>query len=143
MLLLPHVTHEGADDVAAQAALLDALQDDQSGGCWSIGDLLPPAQIRYLTERADVIMTGRMHLSILGLLGGKAPIVLATQGKVRGLLEMFGISELSIEPDPGFGTLVLDAIDKLRIEADAYHNAVLNGLPLVVQASQENFKHLD
>ena len=35
-------------------------------------------------------MTGRMHLAVMALLAGTPPITVATQGKVEGLMRLFG-----------------------------------------------------
>ena len=44
------------------------------------------------------MLTGRMHLAILGFTRGTPTITIAYQGKVAGLYERMGLSEYVIEP---------------------------------------------
>jgi hypothetical protein len=63
-----------------------------------------------------------MHLAIMALSLGKPAITFSTQGKVEGLMELFGTGFLMIDPCVGMSSDVVPLID--RVEAD-YDSIVL------------------
>lgn len=112
-LLVPHVSHDGASDIEAISSFLDYLREQGHDEPSFVGELLSPTDIRTLVAEADLVITGRMHLSILGILEGATPVVLATQGKVSGLLELFGIEDHCVDPVPGFGAVVAGLVEDM------------------------------
>ena len=64
-----------------------------STGSWS------PSTIRGLTRRARITVTGRMHLAVMSLMHGVPAVTVATQGKVEGLMDLFGTPGLCVPTD--------------------------------------------
>jgi len=110
VLLLPHVSRPDADDVVSCVAIQQRVGADRV----ALAPELPtPAQVRGLTEVADIVITGRMHLAIMGLWSNTPAITLATQGKVEGLMELIGAPELCVEPTRGFGAEVVERLSTI------------------------------
>jgi colanic acid/amylovoran biosynthesis protein len=141
VVLLPHVSRPGADDVPACTAVLERFARDD--GVTLVARLLTPAQIRGLTARAALTVTGRMHLAIMSLWNGTPAITLATQGKVEGLMELFGTAELCVEPTPGFASTVLGVADAARPPGSPVRVAIAAALPAVLAAAARNIEGLD
>ncbi|WP_326599937.1 polysaccharide pyruvyl transferase family protein [Rhodococcus sp. PD04] len=111
VVLLPHVSRPGNDDIEELSKVrVDRVREDQ---VFRVPELLSPDQVVSLAGRASVIITGRMHLAVLGILTGTYPITMSTQGKVEGLYEVLGAPHLVIEPEAGCGKKILDALGEL------------------------------
>ena len=61
--------------------------------------LLSPREVRGLTKYAKFVITGRMHLAVMSLINFKPVIIFESQGKVKGLAELFQIQDLIFEND--------------------------------------------
>ncbi len=94
VLLVPHVSRPGADDLPLCRAVAEHFADD--GRVVLVDRLLAPAAIRGLTRRARVTVTGRMHLAVMSLMHGVPAVTVATQGKVEGLMDLFGTPGLCV-----------------------------------------------
>ncbi|WP_395640498.1 polysaccharide pyruvyl transferase family protein [Pseudolysinimonas sp.] len=114
VVVVPHVGGHGNDDrTAARVAL--GVQGD-SADITFVEDLLAPREIKALAAEADLVVTGRMHLSVLAMSVGTPAIVFATQGKVEGLLGHFGLAKFALVPSPGLAVRVLElAGDRPRL----------------------------
>lgn len=111
VVLLPHVSRPGNDDIRELSKVrVDSAAEDR---VFRVLELLSPDQVVSLAGRASVIITGRMHLAVLGILSGTYPITMSTQGKVEGLYEVLGAPYLVIEPEAGCGKKILDALEEL------------------------------
>lgn len=114
IVFVPHVIRPGNDDLALIRAILAGgeLRTILAGGegdrMFVVDRLLSPDAIHTLVSRVDLVVTGRMHLAVLSILGGIIPITLATQGKVEGLYRMLGCESLCIEPVADFGRTITD-----------------------------------
>lgn len=117
VVLIPHVSREGSDDVALTRQLRSKL-DVEVG---SVDELLKPEEVRAICSRASLVVTGRMHLSILALSQGVPSIILSSQGKVEGLAQRFPGAAWCVEPQTGLGQEVQVLID----EANAVDVAAL------------------
>lgn len=140
VVLLPHVSRPGADDMTACTAILERFAGDD--GVTLVRRLLAPAEIRGLTARAALTVTGRMHLAIMSLWNGTPAVTLATQGKVEGLMEMLGTPELCVEPRPGFGAAVVEVVDAVRPEGSRVRAAIAAALPAVLERAARNTEGL-
>ncbi|MEV4902736.1 polysaccharide pyruvyl transferase family protein [Citricoccus sp. NPDC055426] len=110
VVLLPHVIRTTDDDLAVLESIAGELNDPR---VLLVESLLRPAQVAAILEHASLIVTGRMHLAILGLSQGIAPITLSTQGKVEGLYKLFKLDDFSISPARNWSTIAIPLIDKL------------------------------
>lgn len=134
VVLLPHVIRPGADDFPICNSL-----SVEFPSAFFVNTLLEPNQVRRLVEEAKLVVTGRMHLSIICMSKGVPAIVLSTQGKVDGLMELFNLKGLSIEPITGFGAQVCDQIDKICDQRDMYISNISHNLPSIKQLAYKNF----
>ncbi|PRB81280.1 polysaccharide pyruvyl transferase family protein [Pseudomonas sp. MYb185] len=136
VVLLPHVSRPGGDDLLLCRQIHQALDDEQ---VLLIDHLLRPAQIRGLTAGASLVVTGRMHLAIMSLYHGVPAITLATQGKVEGLMRLFGAECLCVDPRPGFGQSVVSVIRQVMSHPEDLRQHLLSKLPEVRTMAGRNF----
>lgn len=139
VLFLPHVIRDGDDDLSAvrEAYSKFALDTDLL-----VSEQLTPEQVRYVTARAAVTVTGRMHLSILSLTTGTPAIALATAGKVEGLFGMFGMHQFVVQVKPGFGAAVAESLIEAIRSNSQLREQIEQALVGVRAASLENFSGL-
>lgn len=137
ILFLPHVIREADSDLPAVRAVFNAYanQDD-----YLVADLLTPRQVAWITNRSELIITGRMHLAILSLKEGRTPIVLSTAGKVRGMLQLFDLETLAVEPVTGYGQALTEKVQLLLSEIHSFRARVQEQLPQVRAFSNLNFR---
>ena len=87
-----------------------------------------------------MIITGRMNLAILGLTVGVPPIIFGTQGKVEGMLKLFGLENLAVSPGFGMAERTIETISYLESHYDNVHSTVAEKLPQVSLWSRLNFQ---
>lgn len=109
VLLVPHVSRPDSDDVALGAEVWQILEDSNVG---LLNKLLSPAQIRSLCRASALIVTGRMHLAVIGLSQGVPSVILASQGKVEGLAMRFPGSAAAIQPQAGMRETICARIEE-------------------------------
>ncbi|ANJ26296.1 polysaccharide pyruvyl transferase family protein [Agromyces aureus] len=97
VLLVPHVSRPGADDLPICRAVSERFDGDPE--VVLVDRLLSPAAIRGLTRRARLTVTGRMHLAVMSLMHGVPAVTVATQGKVEGLMDLFDAPQLCVATD--------------------------------------------
>ncbi len=136
VVVLAHVARTDGGDQAACAAVMTRLgrREDVS----SLPTVLPPAQVRGLTARAAITVTGRMHLAVMSLMNGVPALTLASQGKVEGLMQLFGTPQLRIEAAPGFSADVIEVIDQVLPGDSAARASIGRALPGVVSLAGRN-----
>lgn len=137
VLVLPHVQRGEHGDIEEGARVADGYPE---GRVLFIDRLLEPSDIRSLTKRAEVVVTGRMHLAIMALSQGTPALVVATQGKVEGLAELFETPGLLLEPSRGFGALAIGRIAPEQLEE--FRAKVAERLPMVTDLASRNFEGL-
>lgn len=136
IVLLPHVLRDGDSDLNTLRRLTSALPHKVE----LVTDELSPMQVRWLAARARVIVTGRMHLAIMGLNMGTPTITLSTVGKVEGLYEMIGLPQLAIEPTPGYGERVAGSVRECLSNSEHVRSAIGAALPYIRELSDQNFE---
>ncbi|MFF2370998.1 polysaccharide pyruvyl transferase family protein [Agromyces sp. NPDC058110] len=97
VLLVPHVSRPGADDLPICVAVADRFADDPD--VVLVDRLLSPSAIRGLASRARITVTGRMHLAVMSLMHAVPAVTVATQGKVEGLMDLVGAPQLCVPTD--------------------------------------------
>ncbi len=140
VLIVPHVSRHGADDIPLCTALADQFADDAGVGV--VPQLLSPPEIRSLGARAAVVVTGRMHLAVMSLLAGTPAVTVATQGKVEGLMDLFGTPELCIAPGDDFDRELPARVDAVLADADALRTRILDARDAVVGLAWRNVEGL-
>ncbi len=139
VLLVPHVSRPGADDLPLCRAVADHFGDD--AGVVLVDRLLSPSAIRGLTRRARVTVTGRMHLAVMSLMHGVPAVTVATQGKVEGLMDLFGTPGLCVPTDALASSLSRVAAETTDA-ADAISARILERLDDVAELAGRNFEGL-
>ena len=86
-----------------------------------------------------MVVTGRMHLAIMALHGAVPAIPLSYQGKLSGLMRLFGTEGLSVEPRPGFAAEVEERLERVLAAGDAIRRSLSERLPRVKELAGKNF----
>lgn len=137
VVILPHVSRAGGDDMVECRRV---FEDVTEPGVHMVERLLAPAEVRGLAAAASVTVTGRMHLSIMSLYSGVPAITLATQGKVEGMMRLFELPELTVEPVAGFGANVVTTLARLMEREDEVKQKLRTNLERVKLLAAENFR---
>ncbi len=139
VLVVPHVSRHGADDLPLCEALVEAAADP---GVTLVPRLLAPAEIRGLAARAAVTVTGRMHLAVMSLMAGTPPVTVATQGKVEGLMDLFGTPELCVSPGSSFDADLTAAVATVIEKESDLRSRILAARDDVRRLSERNVEDL-
>lgn len=123
--VVPHVSHASSDDVAAQSPVLEKVKSEN---LFSVDHLLRPAEVRRLASVADLVVTGRMHLSILAFCVGVPSIVFSTSGKVSGLMSYMQLPDFAVEPRIGCSRNVIDCIEHIHANRSAVVEGIASGV---------------
>ena len=105
---------------------------------------LHAAELKALAGLMDLVITGRMHLSIAALGQGTPVAAITYQGKFHGLFQHFGLNEqLLISPDEilndsAFADWMINALDQHQ----ALATQVRNRLPQVRLLAEKNLAPL-
>jgi colanic acid/amylovoran biosynthesis protein len=86
VLLVPHVWREGDDDVVQCRRVADHYADVDR--LRLVERRLLPVEVRGVGAAVDVVVSARMHLSVMALAAGTPAVTVDTQGKVEGLCEL-------------------------------------------------------
>lgn len=139
VVLLPHVSRPGADDMDACRRVRDALPP---GTAVLVDRVLTPSQIKGLCARSDLVVTGRMHLAVMALSAGVPAITMATQGKVEGLMELFGVGDLCVTPRAGMADRVIELVGRATAADGDVVGRIRTALPQARELSALNFDSL-
>lgn len=136
VILLPHVS----TDIPVIKSFIGFNRDHATID--HVDLLLTPSEVKALAAQADVVVTGRMHLSILALSVGVPSIVLATQGKVLGLMELVGTPRFCIDPVTGFAAEVTARLRELEISRNETVADIVAGVQKAQVLAAVNFRDL-
>lgn len=139
VLFVPHVIRDSDNDLTVCRAMFDKFANSKD---LLVDELLSPLQVRWISSRADAVVTGRMHFSILSL-GVKTPVIaLATAGKVEGLFRLFGLEHLVVPVRDGFGAEVAQVLTDFWEGRATLREDIGAKLPAVRERSLKNFELL-
>ena len=96
-----------------------------------------PGEIKGILADCDGLLTGRMHCGIAALGAGTPAAFLDYQGKVEGLLQLFGL-ETAIELGPGrsdAATRAADLLHSFRRESARFRRQIAERLPEILALS--------
>lgn len=136
IIMLPHVS----TDIPVNEAFI--ASDPSYATIHYVDRLLTPSEVKALTAQAHVVVTGRMHLSILALSSGVPSIVLATQGKVLGLMELVGTPRFCIDPEVGFAVQVEAQLRNLETDHAETVATIVSGVEHARRLASVNFRGL-
>lgn len=143
VLVVPHVSRPGADDLPLCSAIAEQGHADHGDRVRLIPTLLAPATIRSLAAGARVVVTGRMHLAVMSLMSGVPAITVATQGKVEGLMDLFEAPELCVQPGEGLDARVIAALDAVLTGAEDIRVRLGDRVHAVTELARQNVEGLD
>lgn len=110
--IVPHVDSASKSDVEAGIRVLESLPDSVRDSVRLEPFTLLQSEIKRRVSGADVVVTGRMHLSILAASVGVPSVVLSTQGKVEGLMVLLGLVDWMVEPRVGMVQEILNLLER-------------------------------
>jgi O-antigen/teichoic acid export membrane protein/polysaccharide pyruvyl transferase WcaK-like protein len=141
VLLLPHVIRSSASDLAACRAVAERVGDSR---VVLVERQLAPAEVRGVCARAQLVVAGRMHLAIQSLWSAVPAITLSTQGKVEGLMQLFGpeCERLCVAPGAGLAERVVPLIDELLTDRVRWSAGIAGRLTAVQRLADANFDGL-
>lgn len=137
LILVSHVTHPSSDDRPLILELARRLPQD--GRVDVLAHAMSPAAVAETVQRAAFAITGRMHLSIICAVQGRPAIVLATQGKVQGLMDLLQVPEFCVVPGPGLAASVLEAVARLSEQPADIQDALGRGVVSARDLARFNF----
>jgi polysaccharide pyruvyl transferase WcaK-like protein len=139
VLLLPHVIRRGDDDLLVVKAVHAHFSTSRVG---VVPELLTPSEVAWLAARARVILSGRMHLAVIGLTAGTPCAVFSTQGKVQGLLESVGLGDFLLSPSGEVAGSARSALERLLADETVRPRLVSSAhrLRLLAQSSMEGLQ---
>lgn len=140
VVLLPHVRRPGGDDVAVCRQVAAGFAGDD--GVRLVDGIWLPEQVRGLVDGAHLVLTGRMHLAIMALSRGVPAVCLSTQGKVEGLMDLFGTGHLSVEPDGDLAARLVAVADEALDTRDELAARIAARSVQVKALSLKNFQGL-
>lgn len=140
--LVAHVDSATTSDIAASDVIHRALSPDVR--CHVVWDreLYFAEEIKQLAASARLVVTGRMHLSVLAMSVGVPALVLATQGKVDGLMSLVGLPDWCVDPVPGMATDLIGLIKKYNNNPEDFVSLLDSNLANVLASAALNFEGL-
>jgi polysaccharide pyruvyl transferase WcaK-like protein len=139
VLVIPHVFRAMDGDLEVSRDLFRFACDDKD---YLISEIFTPAQERNFIRKASFLVTGRMHVAIIGLSVGVPSIALETMGKIEGLFELFDNRRYCIARNVGFSREVMIRIDELHQNHEQAARKIEKYLPSVRALSSRNFENL-
>ncbi|WP_199185365.1 oligosaccharide flippase family protein [Cryobacterium sp. Y50] len=141
VVLLPHVVRHSGDDAAACRAVFDRFAQGAGadGRMVLVNRLLTPAEVRGLCAGASIVLAGRMHLAVQAMYHRVPAVALSTQGKVAGMMGLFGMQELCVEPGVGLAERMVPVVRAVLAQPDEYRARLAAQLPEVQRLAALNF----
>jgi polysaccharide pyruvyl transferase WcaK-like protein len=139
-LIIPHDDRGVVSDLSLSLKLLESLPSQMQPYCSMVPFPIEAAEIKAICEGLDLVLTGRMHLSI-ACLGQSTPVGCVTyQGKFEGLFEHFGLTDISLSPWQSFNAEAVSTfLENLLDRRDSLRATISEKLPQVSQLARHNF----
>jgi polysaccharide pyruvyl transferase WcaK-like protein len=134
------IPHEMGDEIVLAEAILKALPVKMQPNCIKIPTPCRAAEVKSICRKLDIVLTGRMHVSI-ACLGQGTPVACITyQGKFEGLFRHFELDGMTIEPSQAFlpGNLVKFLMPLIEKREDISKHIQLKQ-PEIQQLAEVNF----
>jgi len=139
VVFVPHVKSITGGDLAVQRRLVARIEGGDAENVVQVERLLTPSQVRWVARQADVVVTGRMHLSILAMRMNTPSVVFSTQDKVSGLMELVGLSGWDVDPHPGCAAEVTELLTSYQEDPERYRAGLSRGVTQAVALAERNF----
>ena len=144
VVLLPHVVRTSGDDAAACRAVYERLSEGEGANSRVVlvNRLLSPAEVRGLCAGAEVVLSGRMHLAVQAMFHRVPAVALSTQGKVAGMMRLFDMPELCVEPGVGLAERMVPVALAVLADRESYRHRLAVRLPEIQRLAALNFSVL-
>ncbi|EDM85036.1 polysaccharide pyruvyl transferase family protein [Limnobacter sp. MED105] len=141
IVLLPHVARPGGDDISLSQEVIKMFSTQTK--VFLINRILTPSKVRWLCSKSEFIITGRMHLAVIGLGQKKPCVVISTQGKVEGLLAKFDLERFAVDISPNMTQDIILRCDEIIANRNKIVDCISFNLDRVKAESQLNFAHIE
>jgi polysaccharide pyruvyl transferase WcaK-like protein len=140
-VLIPHDFRSNWNDVALGNRLVSHC-GWKSDEYVLLDDKVSAAAVKAICARLDILISGRMHCGIAALGQGIPVALFDYQGKVKGLLDYFGLdSAIPFQADAAVqAKVLLDKTVPLLQQRDIYAAKVRKSLPSVMELSAKNVR---
>ncbi|MGI9822616.1 polysaccharide pyruvyl transferase family protein [Agromyces sp. Marseille-Q5079] len=135
-VLLPHVIRSSGNDLEECERIARAVGH---AGLSIVKEQLDPETVRLLARRADVVVSGRMHLAVMALGELTPAVTIGTQGKVEGLMELIGRPSLCIAPSESLGDDVIHEVESVLAEPARIRTQLKLNIPDIRRLAERNF----
>ncbi len=142
VVITPHVDGPGGSDVAAGREFWSSLPPRIRDVVTLREELVSPDEVKRLASTAQVTITGRMHLGVLSMSMGVPAIVLGTQGKVHGLMDLVGLPDWALEPTTGVGARAVRLLDRFATDSTYVHKMLNDRVPIIRELAWRNYDGL-
>jgi polysaccharide pyruvyl transferase WcaK-like protein len=142
IILVPHDTRSAKPD---EAVLADAVSKISDKDRERVRMLSPesPGTVRAVLEAVDLLVTGRMHATILALGTGTPAFNFAYQDKFEGLLQLFNLEDANLLSSPEELSQQPEAVAEKIIAVlkgrDQLAQHIQHYLPSVIDLARRNF----
>ncbi|WP_043642781.1 polysaccharide pyruvyl transferase family protein [Caenispirillum salinarum] len=137
VMLLPHDSRKPGDEEICRH-----LAEQRGASVRAYQGPMDPLSIRSVLALVPIVITGRMHVAILGLTTGAVPIAVVYQGKFEGLFQLFDlpVEDLCRQPDAVIADpeSLLACYDAAVANLSRHADAVRRALPTVTEAARMN-----
>lgn len=138
--ILSHVIRPGDNDLEQASELYER---HLSQPVFLVNRLWSPANVSWLTRQAVVTITGRMHLAILSLVQGTPAVTFASQGKVEGMLALYGLEHYAVDPNSNVASETIKLIAMSDQEPLLSRDRILSISSRLATVAQSNFQSLE
>jgi len=127
-------------DIELAQALVLCLKKDFGEAVQCLPADIDPEDISAIVQKVDLVFTGRMHLAIAALRNGIPIACVPYQGKFKGLIRLFVLSDVVIDPEDAQQPELLCAFLHSCLERRAeFKTAIASHLPEILRLSALNF----
>jgi len=137
-LAVPHDSRGATSDVDLSAHLVSQLTE-RGHSAFALDSVASPGEVMTIAAHSELVISGRMHFSILALASGTPAVTIGYQGKVAGLYEAMGL-DCWVEAGPSARAELLELIPASLERHAELREAVRRALPA---QKERAFKNLD
>lgn len=140
VILMPHDRRGGKiGDGTALTALQAILSADFADRMHSLPVTVDTWDMKAIAGAVDLILTGRMHLAIAALGMGTPAFCTVYQGKFEGLMQMFGLEDMTIAPSRMDSAECDAKLARVTLQRQQLSARIQARLPQIIEMSRNNF----
>lgn len=142
-VFLPHDFRKGQSDLDFLSELKEYLPNIFFHRIYLLRPPFNTGEMKAIAGMVDLIIAGRMHLTIGALAQGVTSIGLTYQGKFEGLFNYFNLTDLLFNPtglsEPG---ALAKHVENIIPNISKYQKSIKENIPMVIKLSAQNIKYL-